>query len=86
MEPRLTAKSEVVKDYFGLCVSRRACTMQSIRPHAGTGRHYYFRPTGKGGEPQSLTHEILCKHLVGEITIALYAVNPSTQRCRLGVH
>ena len=82
MELRLTARPEVVKDYFRLFVNRRAYTMQSMRPNPETGKHYYFRPTGKGGVPSSLTQETIRKHLEGEITIALYAINPGTQRCR----
>ena len=82
MESRLIAKLEVVKDYFRLFVNRRAYTMQSMRPNPETGKHYYFRPTGKGGLPPSLTQETIRKHLAGEITIALYAINPGTQRCR----
>ncbi|MHB8656204.1 MAG: TOTE conflict system archaeo-eukaryotic primase domain-containing protein, partial [Terriglobia bacterium] len=82
MEQRLTAKPEVVKDYFRLFVNRRAYTMQSMRPNTETGKHCYFRPTGKGGAPPSLTQETIRRHLEGEITIALYAINPGTQRCR----
>jgi hypothetical protein len=82
MELRLKARPEVVKDYFHLFVNRRAYTMQSMRPNPETGRHYYFRSTGKGCVPPSLTQEAIRKHLEGEITIGLYAINPSTQRCR----
>jgi hypothetical protein len=82
MESRLIAKLEVVKDYFRLFVNRRAHTMQSMRPNPESGKHYYFRPTGKGGVPPILTQETIRKHLEGEITVALYAINPSTQRCR----
>ncbi len=82
MEQRFTAKPEVVKDYFRLFVNRRAYAMQSMRPRRETGRHYYFRPAAKGGAPPCLTHETIRKHLEGEITLALYAINASTQRCR----
>ncbi len=82
MSLELKASPEVVKDYFRLFVNRRAYTIQSMRPHPETGRHSYFRPTGKGGEPQGLTHETIRKHLEGEITIALYAISPSSQRCK----
>jgi len=82
MELRLTARPEVVRDYFRLFVNWRAYTMQSMRPNPETGRHFYFRPTGKGGAPPSLTQETIRKHLEGEATIALYAINPGTQRCR----
>jgi hypothetical protein len=54
-----------------------------MRPHPESGRHYYFRPTEKKtGAPLSLTEETIRQHLVGEITVGLYAINPSTQRCK----
>ena len=57
--------------------------MQSVRPHPDTGRHYYFRPSKKGtGTPLMLTEETIRRHLAGEMTIGLYAINPSTQRCK----
>jgi hypothetical protein len=72
--------SELVRDYFRMFVNRRAYTLQSMRPHPETGRYYYYRPTAKGtGQPLSLTYETLKRHLEGHVTIALYAINPSTQ-------
>jgi len=41
------APPEVVNDYLRLFVNRRAYTLQSMRPHLASGRHYYFRPTKK---------------------------------------
>jgi hypothetical protein len=38
------ATPEVVKDYLRLFVNRGAYTLQSMRPHPESGRHYYFRP------------------------------------------
>ncbi len=77
------ALNEIVRDYFRLFVNRRAYTVQSTRPHPESGRHYYYRPTAKGtGQPLGLTYETLRRHLEGEITIALYAISPSTQRCK----
>ncbi len=77
------ALSEIVRDYFGLFVNRRAYTVQSTRPRPESGRHYYYRPTAKGtGQPLGLTYETLRRHIEGQITIALYAINPSTQRCK----
>jgi hypothetical protein len=40
---KLKATPQVVEDYLNLFVNRRAYTMQSLRPHPKTGRHYYFR-------------------------------------------
>jgi hypothetical protein len=49
------ATPEVVKDYLRLFVNRGAYTLQSMRPHPESGRHYYFRPTEKKtGAPLSL--------------------------------
>ncbi len=74
---------KTVRDYFGLFVNRRAYTVQAARPDPETGRHYYYRPTAKAtGQPLWLTHETVRRHLEGQITIALYAINPTTQRCK----
>ena len=80
MDLRLKASPEVIKNYMGLFVNRRAYTFQSMRPDAETGRHYYFRPRQKGR--MALTEETIREHLEGAITIGLYAINPSTQRCK----
>ena len=77
------ATRQVVEDYQKLFVNRRAYTMQSVRPHPETGRHYYFRPSKKGTDvPVMLTDETIRQHLEGKITVGLYAINPSTQRCK----
>ena len=77
------ATPEIVGDYLRLFVNRRAYTLQSIHPHRASGRHYYFRPTDKKtGAALPLTEETVRQHLQGEITIGLYAINPSTQRCK----
>ena len=83
MATTITATHQVVEDYQRLFVNRRAYTMQSMRPHSETGRHYYFRPTKEGTEvPPMLTEETIRQHLEGKITVGLYAINPSTQRCK----
>lgn len=83
MTETFKASPQVVNDYLRLFVNRRAYTLQSMRPHPESGRHYYFRPKEKGtGAPLMLTGETLRQHLEGEITVGLYAINPSTQRCK----
>lgn len=79
----IKASSEVVREYAALFVNRGAYTLQSSRPHADSGRHYYFRPKAKerGGELH-LTTAAIRRHLEGEITIGLYAINPTTQRSK----
>jgi hypothetical protein len=83
MRPAVRANEEIVRAYWRLFVNRRAYTLQSIRPHPETGRHYYFRPREKGTErPLSLSDAIVRQHLEGEVTVGLYAINPANQRCK----
>ncbi|HJT01109.1 MAG TPA: hypothetical protein VJ756_18595 [Terriglobales bacterium] len=77
------ATPEIVSDYLRLFVNRRAYTLQSMRPHPASERHYYFRPMDKKtGAPLPLTEETIREHLEGEITVGLYAISPCTQRCK----
>ena len=70
----IKANRQVVEDYQRLFVNRRAYTMQSMRPHPETGRHYYFRPSKKGSDtPLMLTDDAIRQHLKGKITVGLYA-------------
>jgi len=83
MAETLKASPQIVNAYLRIFVNRRAYTMQSMRPHPENGRHYYFRPTKKNaGTRLELTKETIRRHLQGEITIGLYAINPLTQRCK----
>jgi hypothetical protein len=79
---------DLAKRYFHLFVNRTAFTLQSDKPDAN-GKHYYFRPTAKWfdswGWPEDrrrLCPEVLIRHLNGDITVALYAINPRTQRSK----
>ena len=72
MSEAFKASPRIVNDYLRLFLNRRAYTMQSMRPHPESGRHYYFRPTTKAtGAPVELTSETIRRHLEGEITIGL---------------
>ena len=83
METGIKASAPVVRDYSHLFVNRAAYTLQSIRPHPESGRHYYFRPKAKGtGEELGMTSATIRRHLEGQITIGLYAINPATQRSK----
>jgi len=83
VDRRVCATPTLVRDYFRLFVNRRAYTLQSLRPHPESGRHYYFRPKERGsGAPLSLTEKTVSRHMEGKITIGLYAINPSSQRCK----
>jgi hypothetical protein len=73
----------MAREFSELFVNRRAYTIQSARPHSDSGRHYYYRPKPKdGGAPVALNLEIVRQHLAGELTIGIYAINPTTQRCK----
>jgi hypothetical protein len=77
---RLNVPASVVVDHFRLFVNRRAYTLQSNRPHLESARRYYYRPKDrKTGQGLSLTLDTIRRHLEGEITIGLYAINPATQ-------
>jgi hypothetical protein len=66
-----------------LFVNCRAYTLQSTRPHPECGRHYYFRPKAKGsGKDLGLAADTVRRHLEGEVTVGLYAINPATQRSK----
>src|SRR5260370_40996737 len=83
VETAIEASPHVVRDYSRLFVNRGAYTLQSQRPSPDSGRHYYFRPKAKGkGEELALTTATIRRHLEGELTIGLYAINPATQRSK----
>ena len=81
MKSKLAVSDSLVHAYWELFVNRLAYTVQSPTPHRETGRHYYFRPKRKG-QPVPLSLDTVRKHLEGEVTVGLYAINPKTQRCR----
>jgi hypothetical protein len=78
--PCLNAPLRGVAGYFHLFVNRRAYTLQSNQARPESNRHYYYRPKDKKtGQGVSLTLDTIQRHLEGEITIGLYAINPATQ-------
>ncbi len=79
MSSRLPA--ELIDDYFGLFINRRAYTVQSARPHPRSGKHYYYRPKEQD-RSCVLTGKAIERHLLGAMTIGLYAINPKSQRCK----
>lgn len=83
MDLRLSATLDMARTFSELFVNRRAYTIQSMRPHADSGRHYYYRPKAtEAGASVDLTLETVRRHLAGEITIGIYAINPATQRSK----
>jgi hypothetical protein len=83
MARKLVATPALVKTYIELFVNRRAYTLQSMRPHPGSDRHYYYRPKHReSGAPLLLNDKTVSDHLEGRITLGLYAINPTNQRCK----
>lgn len=78
MQTQPLATDDIVARYLDLFVNRRAYTVQSSTPDSAKGRCYYYRPKGR----VSLSRETIRKHLEGQLTIGLYAINPATQRCK----
>ena len=83
MDLQRHATVEMAAQFHQMFVNRRAYTLQSMRPHPETGRHYYFRPKALEGQPPpALGLETLRRHLAGELTLGLYSINPKTQRSK----
>ncbi|MBC8165405.1 MAG: hypothetical protein H7Y20_05990 [Bryobacteraceae bacterium] len=83
MDHRLSATLDMARKFSELFVNRRAYTIQSMRAHPESGRHYYYRPKAReGGAPVELTLETVRRHLAGEMTVGIYAINPTTQRSK----
>lgn len=81
MPELLQATPEMALEYARWFVNRRAYTLQSDTPHPASGRHYYYRPR-RHGNPSELTPRDIQRHLAGEITLGIYAINPRTQRVK----
>jgi hypothetical protein len=82
MPDLLQATPEMAIEYARWFINRRAYTLQSDTPHPASGRHYYYRPR-KRGTPMELTPRDIQRHLIGEITLGIYAINPQTQRVKM---
>ena len=74
--------------YMRLFANRGAFTVQNASPDA-KGKHYYFRPSEDWFDKQRwpvnerrLCPQTVLRHLQGAVTIALYAINPETQRSK----
>lgn len=76
------ATPEMAAEYARWFVNRLAYTRQSHRPHPQSGRHYYYRPRAEGAGERGLELEDVRRHLGGEITLGIYAINPQSQRVK----
>jgi hypothetical protein len=78
VEKRMVANEELTAGYVELFINRPAYTLQSATPDPRRGRHYYYRPR----LANALSPRLIRRHLEGDITLGLYAINPETQRCK----
>jgi hypothetical protein len=81
MRDTLQTSREIALEYVRWFVNRRAFTLQSDRPHPDTGRHYYYRPRSRD-DRSGITVWDIQRHLSGQMTLGLYAINPATQRVK----
>ena len=82
MPDLMRALPGMAAEYSRWFVNRRAYTRQSDKPHPESGRHYYYRPRRDNGADLLLTERDIERHLAGEITLGIYAINPKTQRVK----
>ena len=74
MPELVKATPEMALEYARWFVNRRAFTLQSQTPHPTSDRHYYYRPREQG-HPVELTPWDIERHLAGDITLGIYAIN-----------
>jgi len=82
MPQLLLATPAMAAEYSNWFVNRRAYTRQSDRPHPESGRHFYYRPGSKAGAEVALEVDDVRRHIAGEITLGIYAINPGNQRVK----
>ena len=67
-------------EYMAWFVNRRAYTRQTDRPDEHSGKYYFYQARNRSTKERlSLDPVVVQKHLAGELTVGLYAINPETQ-------
>jgi hypothetical protein len=76
----LPASVEQAQEYMSWFVNRRAYTRQTDKPDSDSGKFFFYQARDYvTKERLALDAETVRRHLTGEITIGLYAINPETQ-------
>jgi hypothetical protein len=74
------ATAEQAQEYMSWFVNRRAYTRQKDNPDPESGKYFFYQARNfETKERLVLDTETVRKHLAGELTIGLYAINPDTQ-------
>ena len=67
-------------EYMAWFVNRRAYTRQADWPDEKSGKYFFYQARNRQTKSRlALDEQVICKHLAGEQTIGLYAINPETQ-------
>ena len=67
-------------EYMAWFVNRRAYTRQTDRPDEKSGKYFFYQARDRQTKERlALDEQVVRKHLSGERTIGLYAINPETQ-------
>jgi hypothetical protein len=76
----LSASMEQAQEYMSWFINRRAYTRQTDRPDGDSGKYFFYQARDYDTKERlALDLETVRRHLTGEITIGLYAINPETQ-------
>ena len=74
------ATAEQAQEYMSWFVNRLAYTRQKDNPDPESGKYFFYQARSfETKERLALDTETVRKHLAGELTIGLYAINPETQ-------
>ena len=82
MFARFDVSQETASDFMRLFVNRRAYGMQAVRSLPNGSVPYFLARDRQTKEPKPLDADVVRKHLNGDITINLCAINPETQRSK----
>jgi hypothetical protein len=67
-------------EYAAWFVNRRAYTRQTDRPDEHSGKYFFYQARDRRTKERlALDPLLIQKHLAGELTVGLYAINPETQ-------
>jgi hypothetical protein len=76
----LPATVEQAAEYMTWFVNRRAYTRQTDRPDEKSRKYFFYQARDRQTKERlALDEQAVRKHLAGEQTIGLYAINPMTQ-------
>jgi hypothetical protein len=82
MYAKFCVSQETATNFMRLFVNRRAYGMQAVRSLRNGSVPYFLARDWQTKVPKPLDADVVRKHLNGDITINLFAINPETQRSK----